>query len=142
MDITSKKVMKVPNWCMKDPIPVKKFGFQATGILTSFDNTPRRDFETANLWSADVPDKVVERFYTSLYAAIYYETCCFPQETRKSDAEHDERFILINAMNEWAEGMALEPSDTFGRQLLQAIADAKENVLASNCTASRDNLVF
>ena len=141
MNITSKKVMKVPKWCMKDPIPIKKFGFQVTGILTSFDNTPRRDFETANLWSADVPEKVIERFYANLYAAIYYETCCFPQQTKKSDADNDERFILINAMNEWAEGMALEPSDVFGRQLLQAIADAKGNVLASNCTALHGNLV-
>ena len=41
------------------------------------------------------------------------------QMKRKEDG--DDRFILINAMNEWAEGMALEPSDVYGRKFLETI---------------------
>jgi len=140
MDITSKKVLTVPKWCLQQPIPAgHKPGSQVTGILTSFDNTPRRDFETATLWSADEPDAVVERFSKSLHAVIYYETCCFPshyhnRKVIKSDGtDGDERLILINSMNEWAESMAMEPSDVFGRRFLQAVRDVKSDVAASGC---------
>ena len=36
-------------------------------------------------------------------------------------------------MNEWAEGMALEPSDVFGRSFLEAIQDVKREVKLSGC---------
>jgi len=139
LDIMSKKVLQVPDWCQRDPVPNHEPGFQVPGILTSFDNTPRRDLKSATLWSADEPDKVIERFSTSLYAAIYYETCCFPenpnfQKVDKNDG--DQRLILINAMNEWAEGMALEPSDVFGRRFLEAVRDAKGKLMAIGCTPS------
>ena len=142
MNITSRQILKVPQWCLKDPSSLgrHKPGSQVTGILTSFDNTPRRDLESAMLWSADEPHKVVERFYKNIHAAIYYETCCFPSEynnknnnARISLDDGDERFILINSMNEWAEGMALEPSNVFGRQFLQAVRDAKSNVVETSC---------
>jgi hypothetical protein len=134
----SKQVLEIPEWCTTEPIQAPNRVPEIAGILTSFDNTPRRDAENANLWSADQPHKVVERFYKSLYASIYYETCCFPHE--RADKEHtkddDDRFILINSMNEWAEGMALEPSDVFGRQFLMAVQKAKADVLASGCSLS------
>ena len=43
---------------------------------------------------------------------------------------------MINAMNEWAEGMALEPSDVFGRRFLESVRETKERVLASGCRYS------
>ena len=140
MDITSKQVLTVPDWCTTEqPVKWHKPGFQIAGILAAFDNTPRRDLESANLWSADEPDKVVERFSNSLDAAIYYETCCFPQEgnfPKRDENDGDERLILINSMNEWAEGMALEPSDVFGRRFLQAVRDAKAKLMAIGCAQS------
>ena len=33
----------------------------------------------------------------------------------KPKKKDDDRFIILNAINEWAEGMALEPSDVYGR---------------------------
>ena len=36
------------------------------GIISSFDNTPRRNYEEANLWSSDPPEVAVERFRKSL----------------------------------------------------------------------------
>jgi len=122
-----KQVLNVPEWCRKTPVPVRNRTDLVTGILVAFDNTPRRTLEEAHLWSADEPHAVVERFYKSLHAAIYYETCCFPSLS-------DDRFILINSMNEWAEGMCLEPSDVFGNRLLEAIGKAKASVSTSGCS--------
>ena len=130
-----KQVLRVPPWCSSRPVPVHNRTDLITGVLAAFDNTPRRSLESAHLWSADEPDKVVERFYESLRAAIYYETCCFPLEAKDTlEKNDDDRFILINSMNEWAEGMCLEPSDVFGYRLLEAIRNAKANVLESQCS--------
>lgn len=104
------------------------------GILTSFDNTPRRGCDEATLWSADEPDVVVARFERSLEAALYYETCCFLNEDETSAKEGgDSRFIVINSMNEWAEGMAMEPSDVFGRRFLEAVLHKKQDLIAKGC---------
>ena len=99
MEIMSKQTFQVPSWC-GEPSPPRLQ--QIPGILTSFDNTPRRDFETAALWSADDPEVVVERFYKSIYAAVYYETCCIEYRLRPflGGVDGDERLILINSMNE------------------------------------------
>lgn len=122
-----KEVLQVPQWCSNDESNRSKNRTDLiTGILAAFDNTPRRTLEEAHLWSADEPQVVVDRFYHSLYAALYYETCCFP-------TTEDDRFILINSMNEWAEGMCLEPSDVFGYRFLEAIRNAKASVLDSEC---------
>ena len=104
------------------------------GIISSFDNTPRRNYEEANLWSSSPPNVVIDRFRNSLHASIYYESCCFPNDDRSTKKkDDDDRFIIINAMNEWAEGMALEPSDVYGRQFLESIRDTKSEILKSGC---------
>jgi len=65
-------------------------------------------------------------FRKSLHSALYNESCCFPVDDRRNvPKDDDDRFIVINAMNEWAEGMALEPSNVFGRQFLETIRDTK-----------------
>jgi len=132
--------MAIPEWCTNQKGGLKhnieKRVAEIAGIITSFDNTPRRNYEEAVLWSADPPDIVVQNFEKTLHAAIYYEACCFPdeQETRaKTKRIDDDRFIVINAMNEWAEGMVLEPSDVYGRKFLQAIRDAKQSVRDGKC---------
>lgn len=131
-----KRSLKVPEWCLGSAVNEsgKNRLRDIAGIISSFDNTPRRNFEEANLWSSEPPDVVVERFRKSIHAAIYYESCCFPGDDRKTkQKEDDDRFIIINAMNEWAEGMALEPSDVYGRQFLETIRDTKLKILRSAC---------
>lgn len=140
IDVMSKQVLKVPEWCNSHNPAGHVPGSQIPGILTSFDNTPRRDAAAANLWSADEPSLVIDRFNQSLYAAVYYESCCFSSLTelnplRKAPSDSDERLILINAMNEWAEGMAMEPSTVYGRAFLESVKQIKANVSQRGCVA-------
>jgi hypothetical protein len=128
------KSLRVPDWCQTSdaalahpPTTTTSHAPQIAGILTSFDNTPRRPFNESRIWSTDAPDVTVKRFADSARAAIYYETCCRPA------GKLDSKFVVINAWNEWAEGMALEPSDVFGTRFLQAIVTAKETVRSSQC---------
>jgi hypothetical protein len=77
---------------------------------------------------------------------MYYESCCFSDigtndvrttstltttDTTTLRVDGDDRFVLINAWNEWAEGMAMEPSDVYGRKFLETIRDTKNEVLQS-----------
>lgn len=144
--------LEIPPWCLAD-IGTRdnnnsRQGERSTkyhsripeiaGIMTSFDNTPRRNYEEARLWSATEPNQVVEKFKKSLHSALYYEACCFFNDPKENDRrlkkkEDDDRLIVINAMNEWAEGMSLEPSDVYGRRFLDSIRDAKQEVLKNGC---------
>jgi hypothetical protein len=36
-------------------------------------------------------------------------------------------------MNEWAEGMALEPSNVYGKRFLETIYDVKKEILDGKC---------
>jgi hypothetical protein len=47
--------------------------------------------------------------------------------------DDQERFLVINAWNEWAEGMMLEPSDVFEYRFLETIRDVKKEVLENQC---------
>ena len=75
-------------------------------------------------------------FRKSLDAALYYEACCFSDiNDRLSKVQKDDdRFIVINAMNEWGEGMALEPSNVYGRKFLETIRDVKDDLSKSRCS--------
>jgi Glycosyltransferase WbsX len=48
----------------------------------------------------------------------------------------DEKLIFINAMNKWAPGMVLEPSNLYGTKLFQMIHDAKQHVQQDQCSSS------
>jgi hypothetical protein len=140
------QTLRVPDWCLqpKNPfIDEPERMHPIPGLLTSFDNTPRRPFNTSVIWSAGEPNVVVQRFTKSLTAAIYYETCCVDRNLHaaKDNAINngDDKMILINAWNEWAEGMALEPSDVFGRRLLEAISHAKNAVHSLACHMTVNN---
>lgn len=142
--------LEVPRWCReRRALPREAPAREASqaparprdiaGVLTSFDNTPRRGAEGAHLWSAAEPDAVVARFRRSLHAAVYYEACCFPGDERAARGKgDDDRFVLINAMNEWAEGMALEPSDVYGRRFLETIREVKVQVLREGCAVAAE----
>lgn len=129
--------LEIPKWCLsgnkEGAINGQRRPRDIAGIISSFDNTPRRNYEDANIWSSEPPDAVIDIFRKSLYAAIYYEACCFPNEQSSRDKEEDDRFILINAMNEWAEGMALEPSNVYGKRFLETIYNIKKEILEGKC---------
>ena len=129
------RTWKVPQWCFQGhTVPDVDHIPEIAGILTSFDNTPRRKFNEAYIWSASKdPNDKVSLFKTNLMAAVYYETCCVPHEETVTKMDDDDRFIIINSMNEWAEGMALEPSNVYGSKFLEAIRDVKELVRQSGC---------
>jgi Glycosyltransferase WbsX len=83
---------------------------------------------------------VDNNFCTSLAAAVYYESCCVVPAQNNNDAAadaDDDRLIVINAMNEWAEGMALEPSDLYGHQFLEAIQEVKFQQAEHGCKKVR-----
>lgn len=139
-DWSKGRSLEIPSWC-RDNIDggdknTMKRAQEIAGIISSFDNTPRRNYEEANLFATGEPDEVVEMFRKSLDAALYYEACCFPDVNARlsKDRKHDDRFVLINAMNEWAEGMAIEPSDVYGRKFLVTIRDTKDSVSKSRCS--------
>ncbi len=139
-DWSQGRSLEVPSWCKANSAGGDKERIgrarDIAGIISSFDNTPRRNYEDANLFSTGEPDEVVERFRRSLDSALYYEACCFPDANDRlsKNKEDDDRFILINAMNEWAEGMALEPSDAYGRKFLETVRYTKDSITNGGCS--------
>ena len=127
------QALSIPGWCrnIDNSRPIWA-SLEIPGVVTSFDNTPRRQADQALLWNVDKdPKKVVKRFRDSIYAAVYYETCC--RQLSVYVPPQDSRFVIVNAWNEWAEGMALEPSTTYGKGFLEAVRDVKAQILKEGC---------
>ncbi|KAL3912114.1 MAG: hypothetical protein SGARI_001319 [Bacillariaceae sp.] len=121
----------------EDPATNNPFDQEGTGVITAFDNTPRREYQHSTIYSVngDTPDEKLKRFEQNLHAALYYQRCCQkpkPTSTLLSDPMED-RFVAVNSWNEWAEGMAIEPSTTYGRQWLETIQSVKKRVEAESC---------
>jgi hypothetical protein len=136
--------LSLPHWCThhqeeQEKVaaanqPISLASRESPGVVPCFDNTPRREYKYSTIWNADMgPDKVLEHFSKSLIAAIRFDTCCLAFRNAEYEATQD-RFVAINAWNEWAEGMSLEPSDVYGTRLLQAIQNSKEKVLQEGCS--------
>jgi len=79
------------------------------GIVPTFDNTPRRN-ELVHV--IDVPPRLYREWLDDLL------------ESAKRSFDKGNRFVFINAWNEWAEGAHLEPCRRYGYAHLQATADA------------------
>jgi len=79
------------------------------GIIPTFDNTARRSN------GAHIMDVSPE---------LYKEWLSDIIQDSKKNFESGNRFVLINAWNEWAEGAHLEPDRKYGYAYLQATADA------------------
>ena len=62
--------------------------------------------------------------------ALLFERCC----QRPFYREKGGKFILINAWNEWGEGMVLEPNSIYGRGLLDAVGRAKNTADNMSCS--------
>ena len=89
------KPYEVPQWCRngtKREVATPQTRQEVTGIFTSFDNTPRREFKHSRIVGSGEPEQTLGRFEANLRAAIYYSTCCQEQT--------EDRFIAINAWNE------------------------------------------
>lgn len=82
-------------------------------VVPSWDNTPRTKDRSLILLNSGP-----EQYQAWLSQAIQQAKKQFPNQ---------ERFVFINAWNEWAEGCHLEPDRKYGHQFLQATAAAKVN---------------
>lgn len=82
------------------------------GLVTEWDNTPRRYNRGASILQS-TPDN-----YKQWLADLIRWT--------EENSAPDERFIFVNAWNEWAEGAHLEPDTYYGYAYLQKTRDALE----------------
>lgn len=111
--------METPEWCKEREAVGQPRLQNIMGIATSFDNTPRRVLNKARMWIGRQGEKgVLYNWITNLHAALHYHACCYAEGGAN-------QFVLINAWNEWAEGMALEPSDLYGRRFLEILKVTK-----------------
>jgi hypothetical protein len=130
---------QIPEWCLqgKDPSLHNPFPQEGTGVITTFDNTPRREYTSSTIYHPDTPDHVIQRFETNLYAALFYQKCCQKSTGKQWKENHQQysmdRFVAINAWNEWAEGMVIEPSTTYGYRWLETIQAVKHRVKQESC---------
>lgn len=81
----------------------------------SWDNTARKK-NKGTVFHNSCP-KLFERYLTNAF-----------KETLLRRENPDERFVFINAWNEWAEGAHLEPDERYGYAWLQAVRNAQEKV--------------
>ena len=134
---------QVPQWCLdgKDPAVHNPYEQEGTGVVTAFDNTPRREYKTSTIYvgNGETPDEKVARFEQNLHASLYYQKCCQNPgsigQSASLQEQHpmEDRFVAVNSWNEWAEGMAIEPSTTYGRKWLETIQRVKKKVEAVTC---------
>ena len=94
-------------WTVADEInapaaPYRRF----RGVMTGWDNTARRG-TAANIFVNSSP----QAYEVWLRGIV---------DATKRDLPAGERFLFINAWNEWAEGAHLEPDLRFGRAYLEA----------------------
>ncbi|HUI30862.1 MAG TPA: glycoside hydrolase family 99-like domain-containing protein [Candidatus Acidoferrales bacterium] len=61
---------------------------------------------------------------------------------RLSSRDHEHRLLFINAWNEWAEGMYLEPDLRFGREFLESTKGALTGQLHEGNRKSKDQEIF
>ncbi len=83
----------------------------------SWDNTARKK-NKGTVFHNSCP-KLFERYLTNAF-----------KETLQRRENPDERFVFINAWNEWAEGAHLEPDQKYGYAWLQAVRNAQEKATA------------
>lgn len=91
------------------------------GVMPSWDNTARRG-NNASLWVNSSPE-------------AYGEWLAEVASLVRTRAASGERFVFINAWNEWAEGCHLEPDERFGFAWLNATSRALRDAELATDTA-------
>ena len=100
------------------------------GLTTVFDHSLRRTWGKAFVWQREFSRyNATASFELDLMRALMFERCCQNPKVRQRGG----KFLMINAWNEWGEGMALEPSDAYGYEFLRAIKRAKKVVSEMQC---------
>ena len=96
------------------------------GSMLEWDNSPRRGKN-----GAVFKDYSPEKFYLLNKIIIEYT---------KSNYNEKNRFIFINAWNEWGEGSYLEPDEKYGYSSLNSLSKALFNLTYNNI--NNTNLLF
>ena len=105
---------EIPDWCTNHPRMAwtpEQAGdrHEILGLLTAFDNTPRREFDHSVIYTAGTPEHVLQRFEQNVRAVLYYTMCCrqpaAPDNndaptTKPSLTNGDDQLVVINAWNE------------------------------------------
>ncbi len=102
-----KKYLEEKRYFYDSDYPVYK------GAFTTWDNSPRRGSRGVSIYEGVTPE---------LYQTWLEDICRHTQKTFPID----QRYIFINAWNEWAEGAHLEPDYRYGYTWLQATKNALE----------------
>ena len=121
---------KIPQKCMSGETRSPNDRLQYLSTMVHFDHTPRRDFENSTIWDRSF-NKLgpVKSFELDLVTTMLYDRCCQNEHVRAKGG----KFVVVNAWNEWAEGMCLEPSNAYGYQFLEAVKAAKNVVRTVKC---------
>lgn len=129
------KQAKVPPRCIDKSLQHKNYHRPVyTSTFTLFDNTPRRNLSIAHIFNRTISHlDPIASFEYDMVEIMIYERCCQDYDVREKGG----KFVAVNAWNEWAEGMVLEPSQTFGYQFLDSIQNAKEIVNRINCNMNQ-----
>ncbi len=90
-------------WAIARPLPEYPF---FRGVMTGWDNTPRLP-RNGNI-------------FVNAHPANYQRWLASVVAQARAKPVPEERFVFINAWNEWAEGAYLEPDEHYGRQFLEA----------------------
>lgn len=85
------------------------------GVFPSWDNTPRQPLKATSF------DRVSPEFFQ-----VFVENKI---NQAKDTLPAGERFVFVNAWNEWAEGAHLEPDQAYGHRWLTAIRNAYQSTM-------------
>lgn len=107
----------------RPPVPYRRF----RGVTLSWDNTARRGTRATVFVNFSL-----DRYRDWLRTAI---------ENARRDAPAGERFVFVNAWNEWAEGTYLEPDQQNGLGYLEATRDALQRPVSVSAAVSAGKTV-
>ena len=124
----STKQLKMPSYCYFQTGREVKPSYAS--LYTLFDNSPRRNIDVANILNRKYSNcSSIDSFRHDLLEVMMYDRCCQHPKARKKGG----KFVIINAWNEWGEGMVLEPSRQYGYGFLEAVNQTKDLTSRLGC---------